>query len=439
MPNFSFKSEVLEQLRNIDLSDADDIDFVKQRIGHHIGVISTIQDEVETLQQQIRRLRFRQFEHQEAVNFYHGKITLARRLPSELLAAIFEMCVQDGWTRTPLTVSHVCSEWRAAASIPSVWSHVFVNFDARDPYGRASFWLSKSQTVPLHISLEIVGDITHLPRVADLLLSHSSRWKSLSVVSSLQAYAHFFLSRCSTSFPQLRQLSISIAEVFDSQVPEEDQPLISLLRTAFADAPELRALSITQNILPLEGALPPSLTHLSFSFPSVDAMDGVMMMRMNRMLNVLENASQVKHLSITLPVGRTFMHDHDLDRIVSLPSLESLVLAGTSGTHTMLSWLHTPALSRLHLVSSTESQGVSLITGMAITRLLQRSDPPLQLLQLRDVDIPQQSFIDVFALLPKLKTLRLHDSDISNDVFEFFLGQRLDFGSLGSVKVLVTS
>ncbi|THV08651.1 hypothetical protein K435DRAFT_708618 [Dendrothele bispora CBS 962.96] len=420
------KSEILEQVRNVNPSDPTDIVFVKRQIARHHAAISETQEEVDNLLQEIRRLRFRQLEHQEAVRLYHGTITLARRLPREILASIFETCVRDGWTRTPFTVSHVCSQWRAAANIPTVWSRIYVNLDARDPYGRTLFWITKSQTVLLDISLEIHSDISSLSRIIDLLLSHCSRWRSLTVTSSVLSYANILLNQCSIYFPRLSALNVSITEEFD-RLDGEDV-ILPALRTSFTNAPALRTLTITQNSLPSAGAFPPSMTSLSITLPTTESTGEAIVLSMNKLLNIIESvATQLKHLSVAIPLGqeRKFIHDHDLTRSITLPLLESLILMGTEDLHVALFCLHTPALTRLQLISSVESRGlVDDVVGGGLVQLIQRSNPPLQSLQLRDVDISHRSFLDCFASLPKLKVLRLHDSEISNDVFEFLRGEQ---------------
>jgi len=414
------KSEILEQIHTMNPSDPDDIALVKRQIAYHNTAISAIQDEADSLLQQLRRLRFKQLEHQEAVNLYRGTITLARRLPHEILASIFEMCVRDGWTRTPLIVSHVCSSWRAAAS-PTIWSHVYVNLDARDPYGRTLYWITKSQSVLLDVSLEIHSDASCLPRVVDLLINHSARWRSLTVMSSVIAHANAVLSQCTGPFPHLSALNISISEDLG-----EETMLPALSK--FSNAPKLHTLALTQSALLHVGTFPSSLTTLSITLNDSELTEDVSVSSTNKLLNLLEGlAARLRNFSLAIPFGhkRKFVHDHDLARIIALSSLESMTLMGLSDLHVILACLHTPALSRLHLLSSHESQGVvDDVTGAALVQLVQRSNPPLQLLQLRDVDVPRQSFIDCFASLPKLKVLRLHDSEISNDVFEVLQGEQ---------------
>ncbi|KAF8974216.1 hypothetical protein BDZ97DRAFT_1911423 [Flammula alnicola] len=108
-----------------------DVDVVHQAISQHQDAIVSLDTEIEGFMRTIRQLQYQKQKHLAEIRQCKGMITLAKRLPPEILASIFEECVHDGWTRTPLIVSHVCSSWRMAATIPTVWSHVYVNLDAR--------------------------------------------------------------------------------------------------------------------------------------------------------------------------------------------------------------------------------------------------------------------------------------------------------------------
>lgn len=89
-----------------------DLEYIHTEIHSHESAISMIDQEIDELMRTVRQLQFKKWEHTEGIRRCKGLITLARRLPYEILANIFELCVRDGFTRTPLVVSHVCSRWR---------------------------------------------------------------------------------------------------------------------------------------------------------------------------------------------------------------------------------------------------------------------------------------------------------------------------------------
>ncbi|KAL0570761.1 hypothetical protein V5O48_011204 [Marasmius crinis-equi] len=396
---------------------------VQEAIRQEEQAISAIEAEIEGLLQGIRRLRFKQTEHQEKIRKYRSSITLARKLPPEILASIFELCVREGWTRFPLTASHVCTQWRAAARIPTVWSHVYVEATSRDPYGRTLFWIQRSDSVPLSIVFDFTNDTSLpvvLPAVLQLLLVHSSRWKSLKVLSRSLLNTNFILDRCGTSiFPQLQELGVSVLEDFDTlqdgaQIDESAQ--LTSLSTCFQGASQLRTITINRNLLSSPTPFPSSLTNLSLHLPShtISAT-----LSINVLLDILEQAPLLRILAIMIPRGlqQRFMSDVDTQRSVTLPALNVLTVVGNPDMFGFLPYIRTPALLGLHLRSSLDSSGfASESFGRDVVQYISSAVPPLELLELRDLDLTQEQFILCLSLLPALTTLRLHESDISDTV-----------------------
>jgi len=94
-----------------------DRNAVEQLIQIERAHSTAIEQEMEALLTSVRRLQFKKAVHESQIRHYQGLITMARRLPPELLAAIFELCVDDGWTRMPLVASGVCTEWRKVRAL----------------------------------------------------------------------------------------------------------------------------------------------------------------------------------------------------------------------------------------------------------------------------------------------------------------------------------
>ncbi|ESK97658.1 hypothetical protein Moror_17520 [Moniliophthora roreri MCA 2997] len=394
---------------------AEEISHIKGLISAEQEVIDSIDVEIEGLMQQIRRLRFKKLKHKELIHLYQGSITLARRIPHEILATIYEICAQDGYTLTPLHVSHVCSEWRKATQIPTVWSNLYINLDSRDPYGRAAFWAQKSKTTPLHITIDIHNDISMLPAVVDLLLDHSSRWETLKVNSRRLSAGNYILERCnSSSLPLLRALEIVILEEFDTQgngtQVEEDVELTDL---TFSLAPLLHTFTISRNVM-TQMTLPLAVTNLSIELPTY-AIPATLSIRV--MLDVLEQLPSLQGLSISMPYGidRQFALDVNDQMSIDLPHLRGLTLTGGTDIFGLLPYLRATSLLQLHLRSSVDSLGYpSESFERNVVQFISLARPPLELLELRDVDLSQSVFITCFSQLPHLKTLRLHESDISD-------------------------
>ncbi|KAL0070849.1 hypothetical protein AAF712_002070 [Marasmius tenuissimus] len=405
------------------------VNRVNEAIQQEEGAIAAIDVEIEGLMQEIRRLRFKQTNHQDKIRIYRSTITLARRLPQEILASIFECCVQDGWTRFPLTASHVCTQWRSAARTPSVWSHIYVEVNRRDPCGRTLFWLRRSENVPLHVTLDFERDASSphvIPAVLDLLLQHSKRWKTLKVVSHWLHDANTILNYCSTAlFPQLRVAGVAILEDFDTledgRRVDQSAQLVSL-SASLQGASQLQTINITRNVLSSPTPLPSSLTNLSLNLPShtISAT-----LSINVLLDILEQAPLLRTLVIMIPRGSQprFMLDVDVQRTVILPDLNVLTIVGKADLFGVLPYLRTPSLLRLHLRSSLESSGFAVESfGRDIFEFISSTSPPLELLELRDLDLSRDRFISCFSLLPTLEVIRLHESDIPDAVLNSLHG-----------------
>ncbi|KAJ3573865.1 hypothetical protein NP233_g2148 [Leucocoprinus birnbaumii] len=406
-------------------SPESDLEAVLAEIRNHESSIGIIEEEIGELMRAIRQLQFRKLEHSEGIRRCKGLITLARRLPHEILAYIFEICVQDGYTKTPLAVSHVCSQWRKAASLPSVWSHVYVDFDDRDPCGRTRFWLARAGNSNLRITLEIQHEQSQLSDVMGLLLERRSQWRTLTINSTLLSAANRALSSCTGPFPHFYALSVIIRQEFnnndDQDEDSETRQLIGL-RTAFQDAPEFSIIHLARNLLPDPTILHPSITNLSLFLPSYHFTFNLTIESVLRVLEVLHN---LETFSMILPAGqiRTFEPVEDTGRLVNLPLLSAITLTGWRDMYTLLLHLDTPRLRSLRLRSPDDLGTVpDEGTGRCLLQFLSRASPPLEELELRDADIPSSYLIQCLSHLSQLKTLRLHESEISDDVLRELYG-----------------
>ncbi|KAI5885013.1 uncharacterized protein SCHCODRAFT_02694046 [Schizophyllum commune H4-8] len=108
----------------------------------------------------------------------------------EVFALVYASHELTSHTSTPLSLSHVCRSWRAAAlSYPSLWSTIRVHHETA-PDGLTmlaiayllDLYLVRSRTAPLDICW-----IAHdsLAAVFCALLPHSSRWRSLNIISRI--------------------------------------------------------------------------------------------------------------------------------------------------------------------------------------------------------------------------------------------------------------
>jgi len=396
-----------------------DVAAIHRTIFHHEQAIMALDSEINAMMSTIRQMEYDKLQHRAHIRRCRGIITLAVRLPPEILASIFEECIKDGWTRTPLTVSHVCSSWRRATNIPSVWSHVYVNLDARDPYQRSRLWLAKSQGALLTIDIEIGNDATHLPKMMNLLVKEMKRWKALFLKSAHSELVNQFLQHCGRPAPELQ--AVHIAHV---QEPLDINPShLVPLSNSFMDASRLRTLHITGRFLPQAGFIPTFIAILSLRL--LRSSENLPMQSIASVLQLLESLPLLNSFSLETPFRQQqkFVMDADQGRTVCLDQLESMTLMGSNSIFGILSHLKLPGLTHLYLRSSLEST-LAEETGDWIAVFLERSYPPLSLLEIKDLLIDSACFGRYFQLLPSLQELRLHDVDINDGVLQLLNASR---------------
>lgn len=391
----------------------------------HEQAVANIDDEIEHLMRTVRQLQYKKFQYQEKIKECKGMMTLARRLPPEILARIFEECVRDGWTRTPLTALHVCPEWRKAANIPTVWSHVYVNCDAKDPRGRTRFWLEKAQTSLLRITIDVRNDASQLPGIMEILLEQLPQWRILTVNSALLWQANYILMLCNRPAPELCALDISVIQEFDDTVDqmqvESGNDLVGLA-DSFPQAPHFRTLRINRNTLPSRGTLPPSITDLSITLPCHSTRAKL---SVTKLLHVLEGLPQLHSFSLALPRGqeREFEVLPDETRLVNLPDLTTLVVVGSRDIFAFLPHLSTPVLTRLHLRSSLDPLGhPDEQTTSYIKQFVEQGSLQVELLELHDIDLSLSDFSACLPWLSRLEEIRLHESEITDSIIKTLNG-----------------
>ncbi|KAK0490976.1 hypothetical protein IW261DRAFT_1580517 [Armillaria novae-zelandiae] len=396
---------------------------IKGLITLHESVIRRVDEEINGLMKEVRRLQFKKHQILEKIKECKGRLTLARRLPLEILATIFELCARDGWTRTPLTVSHVCSEWRKAAYTSTVWSYLYVNLDMRDPYGRILFWLTNVLTAPLHITLDIQSDCSLLPSIMGLLLKVAPQWRTFSLNSRMLQPVNQTFTVCTVPFPSLQRLDVSIMEEFHEFQGDIVEAQLRL-NQSFNDAKKLNTFCISRNILPSRESVPSSISNLIINLPSFYL---VTPSSITSLLDLLEDLPILCSLTLSTPQGETreFIDDPSVTRRILLSQLQSLRIVGTSSIFSILPHLQTPRLLSLALGSSEEAlPHAHPVASPALCRFVGGNDLPLQVLDLRDIDLSSSDFIACFRGLSHLKELRLHESDISDDILECLYDSR---------------
>lgn len=376
-------------------------------IAHDEQIIDSLNSEIHTIMEQLQTVRLRKMKYQDNIRQYRSLITLARRIPPEVLADVFELCAESGWTRAPLVASHVCSAWRKAAEYPRVWSRIYIDCALGNPLTKTKLWLSRAQQSPLHITLVVPSNALSVEGILSVLFERSTRWKSVTILTHDTAQLNFILSLMHHPFPQLRRLDC---------VTYLDTPTAGLVDfSAVHNAPSLHRLDIEQPNLP-RWSIPFQLTHLHLSLSPTTLPSTIPASRWESML---ANLLGLKHLTLELSVDSEYHYVLDTVQVVELPQLESLSFLISPELLGVFDTMRAPALRELLLRCSPRHEHVS--SGLRLHRFLE-SSPRIELLELHDVDLPREELVQCFTLLHGLEELRLHDSDISDDELQLLSG-----------------
>jgi hypothetical protein len=130
-----------------------------------------------------------------------------RRLPVELLSAIFEQCLLEDMVDRPTPqlphpselLTQICREWRAVAiSTPRLWCTIIMRLNyikMESQTALVTAWLLRSAGCPLSIGLTCVDSIKKHGRhpAVDALVQHSCRWQNV-YINGQAAFLNAFIS-----------------------------------------------------------------------------------------------------------------------------------------------------------------------------------------------------------------------------------------------------
>ena len=166
-------------------------------------------------------------------------LSSVRRLPPELLAEIFELCLpkdyhEKGAHQAVMLPSHVCRHWRSVAlSIPKLWSKIVLDVSDRMVESRTALvtaWLSRSGESSLSITLDGIN----VRPILDVILLHRDRWQHIDLCIPSETLLCF--EQASNHFDRLETLQIG-SRLF--HVETFHPP-----RRIFESAPKLQTLSL---------------------------------------------------------------------------------------------------------------------------------------------------------------------------------------------------
>jgi hypothetical protein len=373
--------------------------------------VEPIDIKTQDLFREVQQLRTARVSHLDAIAEHRGWISMARRAPDDVLALIFEHGAAGGWANAPLVVSHVCVKWRRASLAPRVWSHIHLNDDSLDPIAKTRLWLSRALQSPLCVTVDVRVINRCIIGAFELLLEHAPQWRTVTLNTRFAQQANDIVSQCNRPFPYLHILDITSFSI--GIATEQGVDELTGLDDAFADAPSLSYARIVSNRFP--ASVPQTVVDLSLQLSDVVSSRPSLFAT----LEMLGSLPALRSLSLVIPIQFAqiiYSNDDPARRETYFRRLERLVIDAPPDFNAVLQLIQPPALQFLHLRSiepplNHPHQG----TGEALLQFIKASSPTIKLLELHDVDIRRDDFVQCFLSLPLLEELRLHETEISDD------------------------
>lgn len=365
--------------------------------------------------------------------------TSIHSLPPELLIEIFLFSSLSGAPFTPLVICAVCKLWRnISLASPKAWQLIIVDESLRcisSVRTQAELWIARSAPLPFHVDVEL-ADFELLLPIMSCFLPHISRWMDCRL--SYQGRTTYTrLSDLTLAAPRriLHHLDVRLRVPFDADGGDDDNIFFSCGTNNFRHV----SMKITAFTLPSSEFISP------LHFTSLDITESSFnhTVRSPELLSFLVRCPNLEHFYLH---GVSY-EESILDAspiVVTLPRLHTLLLDLVCIQRSVLSHLHLPALRELHLRhlnmdvsldgyhlqeygdSDDEANDFSQSpssdhhTGMGLRKLIERSHPPLEILDMDLSDMRTKDFRWVFDRLPHLKKFSIVGSDMSDKVVQLF-------------------
>lgn len=144
-----------------------------------------LQDEINRLQKAMDAVYMERWDIQSKVDRHAAILSPMRRLPPEILSAIFQWTLPlpnarpAFVTQSPWNISRVCGRWRAIClASPHLWSHISIQSTRHFPSDALLAQLERSRPRPLSIHFSFEG-INPNMKTLGLLLATSGRWETI--------------------------------------------------------------------------------------------------------------------------------------------------------------------------------------------------------------------------------------------------------------------
>ncbi|KAH7882758.1 hypothetical protein F5I97DRAFT_1984715 [Phlebopus sp. FC_14] len=360
-----------------------DAQHIHELLAERNQELSVVNEELQRARVEVHRLECRRDQVKEVVDELEALMSPVRRMPTDIMAKVFELCVLDqdmprcDPCRAPLVLGQVCRSWRDLIfALPCLWSALRVDFSpgARDwesvmqsKIMAMHVWLSRSKSLPISLLLNHYKG-SHIPWAALMLLDK----EILTLSCRLKELTLYFSPAC-TCLPHHVHTSNSLP-------PSNENPDALILHSA-PKSPELEPLLVTKQ------------AHSGTLFTVITSQSSL-----NARISL--RATSVSALSF---------HDFDSGSIqpVTLPKLHTVkcnAYVQTTYLQYFFNALRLPQLRTFDI--KNVSLALGSITGQTdCLPLLLRSADTLEAVSFERMDIDDSALLLCVAQLPHLKTL----------------------------------
>ena len=364
-------------------------------------------------------------------------------LPAELLIEIFVVSsIID--PLSPLTIRAVSCRWREIVDTsPQIWRHISLddeNHSITFQSYQAEQWAYLS--APLQFDVEIhAANLDHLLPLISPLLPYIDRWRSFKLTGQREDEVNML--ELGLNAATFQDLNIFICD-WDTEFEEDE-----VKSTFVSSYPPFYAMNVWAGLLPSYAMTAP------LRFTNVHITEGgIGTISVRSVLDFLRACPDLECFHFS-----GWHYDEDLSSehlpVVALPNLHTLQFNSTCCTRAYLSCLHTPLLQYLHLAhlnvdfklegdynepgdSEDEAGDYSLspfsdqATGMGLRKLIQRSHPPLKVLEMDFSDMRTKDFYYIFDRMTHLEEFCIVASDMSDKVIQLL---KPEFSEDGTVHL----
>jgi hypothetical protein len=351
-------------------------------------------------------------------------------LPPEILIEVFTYCVANAGL-TPLTLRQVSWWWKKLVDTsPRLWQTIMLGYGSGAlSEQQAQLWTERSRPLKYDIELNVDDSELILPHISPLLPS-IDRWRSFQLRGKRDE--EHVLDHLDLTPEKLTHLHLFMHD-YDQDDFDDDEP-----RITFTPSIPGQIFSFALNLwvarLPSPTLLPP------LHFVHVTIGEGGLSGLHTQPKYILEFLTACPELQSFFLSGSP--HDGPIDYplpVIRLPNLVTLHLKNTCFVRALLSSLDTPRLRYLFLSHTnvdfqlhgehhddgdsedeardfSQSPWSDKATGMGLRKLINRSSPPIRILEMDFCDMRTKDFRYVFDRLAFLETFHIVASDMSDKV-----------------------